>query len=64
MKGIKGMGAEGDPSYGIQGGGKQHGMGSVRTELECQRLTLSSSLEEMNRQAFVSTGSLILLPCQ
>jgi len=28
------------------------------------RLTLSSSLDELNRQAFMSIGSLILLPCQ
>jgi hypothetical protein len=39
-------------------------MGSEYRSWNAWRLTLSSSLEEMNRKAFMSIGSLILLPCQ
>gem|GEM_PF-5661542 len=38
--------------------------GSEYRSWNAWRLTLSSSLDELNRQAFMSIGSLILLPCQ
>jgi hypothetical protein len=39
-------------------------MGSEYRRWNAWRLTLSSSLEEMSHLAFMSIGSLILLPCQ